>query len=77
MACSVRSWCSTSARVDDTNATYRQVASERANVAVADWHAIVTDRPELLHDDRTHPNMAGISVYADLIAQTAERLGSG
>jgi lysophospholipase L1-like esterase len=63
--------------IPETNATYEQVAAEYPNVAVADWHAVVARDPGLLHSDETHPNMEGIGVYADLIAETFEQLGPG
>jgi peptidoglycan/LPS O-acetylase OafA/YrhL/lysophospholipase L1-like esterase len=63
--------------VRESNETLAAISSEYPNTAIADWHAVVVDNPDLLHTDRTHPNMAGISVYADLIARTADALGPG
>lgn len=63
--------------VDDSNATLRAISADHPNTAIADWHAVVAADPDLLHTDRTHPNLAGISVYADLVARTAEALGPG
>lgn len=63
--------------VDDSNETLKAISADHPNTAIADWHAVVAADPDLLHTDRTHPNMAGISVYADLIARTAEALGPG
>ncbi len=61
--------------VPSTNDTLAAISAEHPNAIVADWHAVVTADPTLLHSDRTHPNMRGIAVYADLIAQALEQLG--
>lgn len=56
--------------VPDANATLVAVASERPNVHVADWAAVVAEHPGLLHTDETHPNMDGVVAYADLLERT-------
>ncbi len=61
--------------VPSTNETLAEISAEYPNTIVADWHAIVASDPGLLHDDRTHPNLEGIDVYADLIARSFEQLG--
>jgi lysophospholipase L1-like esterase len=63
--------------VPDANATLAEIVSEHPNAAVMDWHGVVAARPELLHSDRTHPNMEGIAVYAELVATTLDELGPG
>ena len=63
--------------VDDSNETLKAISADHPNTAIADWNAVVAADPDLLHTDRTHPNLAGIAVYADLIARTAEALGPG
>ncbi len=55
--------------VPESNVTLRTVASAYPNVTIVDWHSTVQRDPSLLHNDRTHPNLRGISVYAELIAQ--------
>jgi hypothetical protein len=59
-------------------ASFRVVASisaEYPNTVAADWHGTIADDPGLLHSDRTQPNMAGIAIYADLVAAASEQLG--
>ena len=63
--------------VPTTNERLAAVAAEHPNAAVADWYGLVDDRPDLLHDDRTHPNWDGISAYSALVAATLEQLGPG
>ncbi|ACQ81267.1 acyltransferase 3 [Beutenbergia cavernae DSM 12333] len=61
--------------VPDANALLAAIAADYPNVVVADWHAAVADRPELLHSDRTHPTMAGTEVYADVVQAALAELG--
>ncbi len=61
--------------VPETNATLEQTSTEHPNTIVADWNAIIRERPDLLHRDRTHPDFEGIVVYADLMARSLEELG--
>lgn len=63
--------------VPSTNDTLRRIAADYPNVAVAAWNAETRADPGLLHDDRTHPDLDGIEVYADVIADTLRRLGPG
>ncbi|MDM7854237.1 acyltransferase family protein [Cellulomonas alba] len=37
------------------------------NSRVLDWRSIVTPHPSWLHSDRTHPSMAGIGPYAEML----------
>jgi lysophospholipase L1-like esterase len=61
--------------VTSTNATLASISADHPNTIVADWHAVVAADPTLLHTDKTHPNMRGIDVYADLLAQSLDELG--
>ena len=61
--------------VPDTNATLAAISAQHPNTIVADWHAVVTADPSLLHADRTHPNVEGTKAYADLVAQSLDQLG--
>ena len=63
--------------VPSSNETLRSIAAEYPNVRVADWNMVVHSFPNLLHRDRTHPNMAGIGAYAELLSQTLAALGPG
>ncbi|MDG1410648.1 MAG: acyltransferase family protein [Acidimicrobiales bacterium] len=60
-----------------TNDMLREVSAEYPNTIVADWHAVIEESPELLHNDQTHPNSAGIIIYAELVASALEELGPG
>ena len=63
--------------IPTTNAMLGEVSVEYPNTIVADWHAVIEESPELLHNDQTHPNNAGIVVYAELVASALEELGPG
>ena len=63
--------------IPTTNAMLGEVSAEYPNTIVADWHAVIEESPELLHNDQTHPNNAGIVVYAELVASALEELGPG
>jgi hypothetical protein len=63
--------------VPETNAVLAAIAAEHDHVVVADWHGTVSGAPHVLHSDRTHPNMEGIAVYADLVATSLDALGPG
>lgn len=56
--------------VPSTNEMLRSIAAEHPNAVIADWNQKVRENPGLLHDDRTHPNMAGMTAYGDLLAET-------
>jgi peptidoglycan/LPS O-acetylase OafA/YrhL/lysophospholipase L1-like esterase len=61
--------------VPSTNATLAAISAEYPNTLVMDWHSTVAANPGLLHDDRTHPNMEGMAVFADQVATTIDQLG--
>ncbi|MDO8122331.1 acyltransferase family protein [Isoptericola sp. b490] len=52
----------------DANARLAEIGAERPGTSVVDWYTASRSRPGLLHADDTHPTMAGIEVYADLVA---------
>lgn len=62
--------------VPSTNETMRKIAGEHPNVVIADWNQTVQQNPGLLHDDRTHPNMAGMTAYSELLERTIASAGS-
>ncbi|WP_350308777.1 acyltransferase family protein [Sanguibacter hominis] len=62
--------------VDDANATLVERVAGRPNVHVVDWHEHVAEHPGLLHADRTHPNMAGVAAYADLLRKQLKALAA-
>ncbi|GAA4830578.1 hypothetical protein GCM10023221_02760 [Luteimicrobium xylanilyticum] len=53
--------------VPDANKELAKIAAKHPGVVVADWNRAVRGKPGLLHADRTHPNMKGIDVYADVV----------
>lgn len=51
------------------NRVVRAFAASRPGTRVPDWAHIAKTRPDLLQDDRVHPNPAGADVRAGLIAE--------
>ncbi|MBL0884729.1 acyltransferase family protein [Myceligenerans indicum] len=60
--------------VPDANARLEKIAKGRDNVVVVDWNAVCARHPDLLHADATHPNMAGIEVYAKQVREAFDEL---
>lgn len=63
--------------VPDANARLSEISAEYPNTIVADWYSVVKKTPNILHRDRTHPNEAGIVLYAGVIADALAALGPG
>ncbi|HRI04077.1 MAG TPA: acyltransferase family protein [Pyrinomonadaceae bacterium] len=63
--------------VPDANARLAEISAEYPNTIVADWYSVVKKTPNILHRDRTHPNEAGIVLYAGVIADALAALGPG
>lgn len=61
--------------VEESNANLAAIAKDRDNVAIADWHAAVTEHPEQLQPDKIHPNMAGMYLWADTVVAALADLG--
>jgi peptidoglycan/LPS O-acetylase OafA/YrhL len=53
--------------VTSANHELEQIAADYPNARVLDWHSIVAPHPSWLHSDKTHPSMAGIGPYADML----------
>ncbi len=53
--------------VPGANAHLAEVAADYPGTVVVDWYSTAVADPHLLHSDDTHPTMAGIEVYADLL----------
>ncbi|SDS78536.1 Peptidoglycan/LPS O-acetylase OafA/YrhL, contains acyltransferase and SGNH-hydrolase domains [Paraoerskovia marina] len=62
--------------VPEANDALAALAESRPNVVVADWNGAVRAEPGLLHADRTHPNLEGIDVYADVLDDAIRGLAS-
>jgi peptidoglycan/LPS O-acetylase OafA/YrhL len=60
-----------------SNETLRSISADYPNTVVADWHSVIEGQPGLLHRDKTHPNDAGIIVYANVLADALKSLGPG
>lgn len=63
--------------VKSANETLNRISADYPNTIVADWWSVANEQPNLLHRDKTHPNEAGIFVYANVIAEALKRLGPG
>lgn len=63
--------------VPSSNATLAAISAEFPNTIVADWNSKAVANPGLLHSDHTHPNVEGIKVYAEVIADALTKLGPG
>ncbi len=63
--------------VPDANARLSEISAEFPNTIVADWNSVVKKTPNILHRDHTHPNEAGIVLYAGAIADALAALGPG
>jgi peptidoglycan/LPS O-acetylase OafA/YrhL len=53
--------------VPDANRQLEALAARHPNVTVVDWGRYATSHTGMLHTDRTHPTMAGVEAYADLL----------
>lgn len=62
--------------IDSSNEILREIASEYPNVALADWHAAVTENPGMLQADQTHPNIEGMYLFAETVQDAFETLAS-
>ncbi|WP_019136426.1 acyltransferase family protein [Cellulomonas massiliensis] len=60
--------------VPDANQQLASIVERYPNAHLVDWAAKVHGHPQWLHPDKTHPNMAGIVVYAELLEKALGRL---
>lgn len=65
---------SSSTFVAASNKTIEEVAGDYRNVVVGDWHGAMTEEPETLQSDRIHPDIAGMHVYARVVAESFDEL---
>ncbi|PKZ41717.1 hypothetical protein CYJ76_06565 [Kytococcus schroeteri] len=56
--------------IDESNDNLRQIAEDYPNVAVADWHALVSQHPEWLQSDGVHPGIEGGFAYGAMVRDT-------
>ena len=65
---------SSSTFVPPSNETIDEVVADYPNAVVGDWHAAMTEEPETLQSDRIHPDIAGMHVYARVVAESFDKL---
>jgi len=65
---------SSSTFVARTNSVFDEVANPRANVTVADWHHTADEHPQMLQPDKIHPNMQGMDLWAETVADALAEL---
>lgn len=63
--------------IDSSNALLADVVAEYPNATIADWDAAISQQPELLQADRTHPDIFGAHLFADTVKAAFERLTGG
>ncbi|MGI8946923.1 MAG: acyltransferase family protein [Ornithinimicrobium sp.] len=66
----------TSTFVPPSNEIIAEIAADHPHVVVGDWNAAATAQPETLQSDRIHPDIEGMHVYAQAVAQAFDSLGS-
>ena len=55
------------------NSEIERAAKKYPNVVVADWHAAVKDRTDLLAGDVVHPKTEGAHLYSQVIADACQK----
>lgn len=58
------------------NNVIAKVKNDNANVSVADWKAAIESQPDAYLSDGVHPNEAGRTLFASIIANTISASGS-
>jgi peptidoglycan/LPS O-acetylase OafA/YrhL len=53
--------------VPEGNEALAAIAAKYPNVIIADWHAAISKRPDLLQADGIHPGIEGAGLYADVV----------
>ncbi len=61
---------------EEHNPILAEVAAGFPNVVVADWHAAISARPDLLQADGVHPGIVGSRLYADVVKDAFHRLST-
>ncbi len=56
-------------RIEQDNATLREIAARHPNVAIADWHAALRGTSGNLQPDGIHATIKGAHLYASLVRQ--------
>lgn len=62
--------------VPESNENLAEIDADYPNVVVADWNGAATDHPDQLQPDNIHPDMEGMYLYADVVAEALDDLPS-
>lgn len=60
--------------VPGSNAAIERVVTGYPNAVVGDWQAAASAQPETLQSDRIHPDIEGMHVYAQMVAESFDAL---
>lgn len=60
--------------VPGSNDVIDDVAADHPNVVVGDWNAAATEQPHTLQSDGIHPDIEGMHVYAEVVAESFDAL---
>lgn len=62
--------------VPKSNQILADIASQYANVKLVDWHQAVSQHPEWLQVDQTHPSMTGSVKLGELVRQNIDEMSA-
>ena len=60
----------------ESNQILAYIADQYANVKLVDWHQAVSQHPEWLHVDQTHPNMTGAVKMGELVRKNIDEMSA-
>lgn len=58
----------------ESNATITEVARDYPQVIVGEWNAAAGENPQSLQSDAIHPDIEGMYLYAEVVAQSFDAL---
>ncbi|MFX0537418.1 acyltransferase family protein [Ornithinimicrobium sp. Y1847] len=59
---------------DSSNATLEKVVADYDNVVLGDWAGTISQQPGVLQADKVHPDLEGMHVYAEVVAEAFDEL---
>ncbi|MGD8148770.1 acyltransferase family protein [Ornithinimicrobium sp. Y1694] len=59
---------------DSSNATLENVVADYDNVVLGDWAGTISQQPGVLQADKVHPDLEGMHVYAEVVAEAFDEL---
>ena len=62
--------------VPKSNQILAEIASQYANVKLVDWNKVVSQHPEWLEVDQTHPSMKGSVKLGELVRQNIDQMSA-